>query len=188
MVATCEASATRNGWDNFEKGLADGYSLLLGDPVHYVNQEYLFDDAFLGCDRPEYLMYYDTPPGKALVGLMFITQKPLDEGPQFGGALTRWHYHYWAKPFCMRDGLMVIGSPRRGKCEVGNLSFRSPEMLHVWRLDHPAGKFSPMMHLDNETVQRLLAERSNDHSTNHTHPTGNTHSTDPSADPTAPFD
>ena len=159
MVAACEASAAKNGWSEFEKGIADGYELLFGDTVHYVNDEYLFDDAMLDCDRPEYLMYYDTPSGKQLVGFMFITQKPLDYGPQFGGALTRWHYHYWAKPHCMRDGMRVIGRPKKGECEEGVVSFRSPEMLHVWLLDHPAGRFSPMMHLDDAMVEELLGKQ-----------------------------
>ena len=160
IVAACQASAVKHGWADFDKAVADGYELLFSDTVHYVNAEYVFDDAMLDCDRPEYLMYYDTPSGKLLVSVMFITQKPLDYGPQFGGALTRWHYHYWAAPRCMRDGMMVIGSPRKGECAEGGLSFRSPEMLHVWLLDHPAGRFSPMMHLDDATLQELIRQES----------------------------
>jgi hypothetical protein len=54
---------------------------------------------------------------------------------------------------------MLVGFPRQGECAEGIQSFRSPEMLHVWLIDHPAGRFSPMMHLDDDTLQRLIKQK-----------------------------
>jgi len=119
----------------------------------------VFDKAFLDCDKPEYLMYYDTPTGKTLAGVMFVTQNLLDEGPQFGGSATRWHYHYWAMPRCMKRGVVAIGAATLGECEEGELSFRSPEMLHVWLFDHPGGRFSAMMHLSDDDLQELIRQQ-----------------------------
>jgi hypothetical protein len=70
LVARCRGVAERKGWFEFQQGLADGYRLMKGDLRHYVNEAFLFDDALLDCERPEYLMYYGTPQGKLLAGAM----------------------------------------------------------------------------------------------------------------------
>lgn len=160
MVASCQASIAKHGWQDLEKAKASGFTAAWNDTVHYVNSDFVFDDAFLDCDRPEYLMYYDTPSGKALAGVMFVTQSLLDEGPQFGGSPTRWHYHYWVVPRCMQRGVIAIGVAKLGECEDSELSFRSPEMLHVWLFDHPAGRFSAMMHLSDEEIEALISQTS----------------------------
>ena len=54
---------------------------------------------------------------------------------------------------------MAIGFAELGECEEGVLSFRSPEMLHVWLFDHPHGRFSAMMHLSDETVEELIRQK-----------------------------
>lgn len=162
MVAACQASTAKHGWQDIEKGLASGYELAWHDAIHYVNMDFVFDDAFLDCDKPEYLMYYDTPEGHILAGLMFVTQQLLDEGPQFGGPLTRWHYHYWSVPRCMQSGskagVVAIGAATLGECDEGEVSFRSPEMLHLWLFDHPVGPFSAMMHLSDEALEDLASQ------------------------------
>ena len=163
MVASCQASVAKHGWENLEVAKASGFAQAWKDTVHYVNTDFVFDQVFLDCDKPEYLMYYDTPTGKALAGIMFVTQNLLDEGPQFGGSATRWHFHYWASPRCFKRGvlagLLATDDATLGECEEGELSFRSPEMLHVWLFDHPGGRFASMMHLSDEDLQELIGEK-----------------------------
>lgn len=65
-------------------------------------------------------------------------------GPQVGGPLTLWHYHVWFRPKCLRGGLLSTGEGRNG-CRDGEPSHRSPEMLHLWFLDHPMGRFATTM-------------------------------------------
>ena len=158
LVVRCREVAERRGWFSFEQGLADGYRLMVGDRRHYVNEEYLFDGAALDCERPEFLMYYGTPRGKLLVGLMFYANGPDQRGPQTGGPLTRWHYHIWFRSKCLRGGLLLTGEGKNG-CADGDPSHRSPEMLHVWFLDHPDGPFATAMWLDREHLEAAIEAR-----------------------------
>ena len=114
------------------------------DKEHYPSHEYLFDDKVLDPDRPEFLMYSDTPRGKLLVGYMFFTRTNEEKGPQPGGALTAWHYHPWQpQGRCLLKGLLPVGRPdASGQCAEGVLVMRSPEMMHVWFVDHPLGPFA----------------------------------------------
>ena len=67
-------------------------------------------------------------------------------GPQPGGPLTLWHYHVWSFRSCLLRGLLVVGLPdESGSCERGVPTHRSPEMLHIWLVDHPLGPFSTSM-------------------------------------------
>jgi len=158
LVARCAAAARRHGWFEFEKGLADGYRLMTGDRRHYVNEDYLFDDAVLDCERPEFLMYYGTPKGKILTGLMFYAPGLTERGPQIGGPLTVWHYHIWFRAKCLRGGLLLTEAGPNG-CRDGAPSHRSPEMLHLWFLDHPEGRFATTMWLDREQLDAAIADR-----------------------------
>src|SRR5436305_5731561 len=54
--------------------ISDGFELQWGDREHYVKREFAFDDKILDPDRPEFLMYRDTPRGKLLMGFMFFTR------------------------------------------------------------------------------------------------------------------
>ncbi|HZN02772.1 MAG TPA: hypothetical protein VFD06_04200 [Candidatus Polarisedimenticolia bacterium] len=159
LVRRCHASAEQHGWHDFAKATADGYKLKVSDDTHYNNVEFLFDDRVLDPDRPEYLMFYDTPKGKVLTGFMFVPRSNTEEGPQIGGNLTRWHYHTWHKPICMVKGIYDTGPVVDGTCATGSPSARSPEMLHVWLLDHPQGPFATAMGLPPALLERLLAER-----------------------------
>jgi hypothetical protein len=158
LVAHCRESAERKGWFEFQRGLADGYRLMVGDRRHYVNEAFLFDDAVLDCERPEYLMYYGTPQGKLLAGVMFYAAGLDQRGPQIGGPLTLWHYHIWFRPKCLRGGLLLTGEGRKG-CRDGEPSHRSPEMLHVWFLEHPDGPFATTMWLDREVLEAAIRAR-----------------------------
>jgi len=159
LAARCEAVARERGWFDFEAGLRDGFHLMPGDYRHYVNEEHLFDDVVLDCERPEFLMYYGTPQGKVLAGMMFYVARPDERGPQIGGPLTVWHYHVWAKAKCLRGGLLVTAEAVDGECAEGEPRFRSPEMLHVWFLDHPDGRFGTTMWLDRDDLAAALEQR-----------------------------
>lgn len=148
LLARSRASAEKHGWFDFEKAQADGYTLLKGDHAHYVNREYIEDDRVLDPDHPEYLMFYEGKSGQTLVAFMYVVPGTEAEGPQVGGNLTKWHYHLWSRPMCMLEGgKMILGPAEDGKCVEGEPSQRSPEMLHVWFIDHPSGPFASQMHL-----------------------------------------
>lgn len=161
LVARCFDAATRHGWFQFKNGLDQGYSLLFGDQRHYVQPEYVFDDAILDCDKPEFLMYYDTSEGKGLAGLMFYVASPTGWGPQIGGPLTLWHYHVWAPVQCLRDEMLLVGTgDEQGRCKEGVPMHRSPEMIHVWFIDRPKGPFTSSMYLREDELVSLTERRS----------------------------
>jgi hypothetical protein len=158
FVIASWAAAKRHGWFDFQRGRSDGYHLLQGDRRHYYNEEYLFDDVILDPDRPEFLMYYGTPKGQKLAGLMFYTRSIEERGPQIGGSLTRWHFHVWATPKCIVGGLLPLGrADEETGCERGVPGHRSPEMLHVWFLEHPEGPFATSMWLRPDQLRALIA-------------------------------
>jgi len=142
--------ALRNGWLSKEKGLADGYEKMFGDPVHFVNVDYVFDGETLNPEKPEVLMYYRTKEGDFLMGVMYLAIG--ERGPQVAGPLSKWHYHI-DRGMCYEKGVLPIGRKRDdGTCEVGFHNIRSPEMLHVWFFDHPQGRFATTMGLSEELL------------------------------------
>ena len=160
VVARCFEAAVRHGWFQFKNGLDEGYTLLFGDKRHYVKPEYVFDDAVLDCDKPEFLMYYDTPQGKGLAGLMFYADTPTGWGPQLGGPLMVWHYHVWAPIQCLRREMLLVGAADgQGRCEEGVPTHRSPEMIHIWLIDRPKGPFTSSMYLPDEEIGLLMELR-----------------------------
>lgn len=156
----CYQAAVRNGWLEFQKGLADGYKIMFGDREHYANWEFVSDGRLLDPDRPEFLMYYGTPQGKKLAGFMFLSDTPEGHGPQIGGPLTVWHWHKWTWKGCFREGLLAIGrANKNGRCEVGRPTHRSPEMLHLWLIDHRDGPFATNMRIHPTEFQELAERR-----------------------------
>ena len=137
-------AAYSNGWDDVSKATSDGYSN--GPPfdfLHYVNFENTRDTDVLNPQKPEFLMYYPTSSGQVLAGAMFLTEKLYDQGPQPGGADMIWHYHTSDQAFCFRNNVMVEFEDD-DSCN-GIISRRSPEMLHVWFVEHPQGYYSTEM-------------------------------------------
>ena len=138
-------AAVRNGWFDYDKAKADGFHL--GHPqeeVHYVHTDFVGDDDVLNPDKPEFLMYYDYEGTPLLAGYMYMMPNVEDRGPQVGGPHTLWHYHVMPE-FCYRDGL-VVGAPNDdGTCTKGDLTTRTPEMLHVWFFERDDGPFASSM-------------------------------------------
>lgn len=155
LVEVSTEAAHRNGWFRYEQAIEDGFELMPRDRAHYGHRSYITDGHVLDPDRPEFLMYYDTSSGKKLVGYMYLMSDPTSHGPQIGGPLTLWHYHMWSTPHCLYEGLYSIGLSTDGQCAEGTPSHRSPEMIHVWFVDHPAGPFGTNMALPNHVIEEL---------------------------------
>jgi len=149
-------AVVRHGWLSKEKGLSDGYEKMYGDPVHFVNKEYVFDGETLNPDKPEVLMYYKTEEGDFLMGIMFLAIG--QRGPQVAGPLSKWHYHI-DRSMCYERGVLPIGGiGEGGSCEAGFHNIRSPEMLHVWFFDHPDGRFATKMWLSEEQLKNGIKQ------------------------------
>jgi len=160
LVDRCFEAALQNGWFQFKNAIDQGYRLLFGDKRHYVKHAHVFDDGVLDCEKPEFLMYYDTPGGKALAGLMFYVEAPRARGAQVGGPLTVWHYHVWAPTQCLQGEMLLVGTAdEQGRCKKGVAMHRSPEMLHLWFIDRPEGPFTTSMYLPDEEVVLLNEKR-----------------------------
>ena len=156
-------AATRNGWFDFDKAVADGFQTTRLDQIHFSKREYVFDDALLDPERPEFLMYYPTPRGKQLTGVMYYVREPLERGPQIGGPLTVWHYHVWAGGKCFERRVLPLGAlDREGKCPEGERLHSSVEMMHVWFVRHPGGPFATEMVLPPGALEELKREDSHD--------------------------
>jgi hypothetical protein len=125
---------------------AAGYQRWEGvDQWHWVHLDHVADGRVLDPARPEFLMYDDDG---VLLGVMFLPSSAEARGPQVAGPLTRWHYHL-AGPSCWEaDGLLPATElpDEQGRCSEGlRYGERSPEMLHVWTVDHPHGPFASAM-------------------------------------------
>lgn len=162
LVQRALRAAKERGWFDFARGSRDGFELMFSDNLHYAKTEYILDGRVLDPEHPEMLLYYDTGRGKKLAGVMFLVNRDAERGPQIAGPLTPWHYHVWSHNRCLLNRLPLVGDPRPdGRCAVGDTWNRTPEMLHVWFLDHPDGPFATDMALSPELI-RQLAERKED--------------------------
>ncbi len=156
LLARSWEAARRNGWTDFEKARADGFDDMSTDRAHFANREFIADDRVLDPDRPEFLLFFDTEKGKKLASFMYLVAAPEDRGPQVGGPLTVWHYHTWATELCLWKRLLVLGPPGAdGECAEGEPMRRSPEMLHVWFIDRPGGRFATDMQLEPHVIKKL---------------------------------
>lgn len=139
--------ALRNGWFDFDKAKRDGFEPQWGDREHFVNRANVFDDEVLNIEKPEFLMYLDTPRGKLLAGYMFFTRRLEDHGPTPFGPLGAWHFHPWpGRGYCAVEGILPVARPdNSGHCAEGERVDRSAEMFHVYLIDHPLGAFTDAM-------------------------------------------
>lgn len=139
-------AALKNNWFDYEKTMNNsGFQEDRVNRTHYPNLEYMFDGVMLDPERPEWLVYHDTPKGKMLMALMFFTNELEEVGPTPGGPLALWHYHPYEVVRCAIKGLWTVGkADNQGRCEEGEPVTRTPEMLHVWFIEHPLGRFTEM--------------------------------------------
>src|SRR5690606_24824732 len=88
---------------------------------HFIQWDWIDDDIALDPDFPESLVYEPQPDGsRKLVSAMFMLPNgtPLDEVPDWGGALMQWHVHgdlcFTADPVAPQvAGTKPIGEPCR---------------------------------------------------------------------------
>ncbi len=144
LIEKTREAAERLGWTDYDKAVADGFYPMMGISDHYVNDEFANDGRILDPERPEFLMYYDTPEGKVLSGIMYVMPGIGLRGPQIGGPQTIWHYHLMPAT-CYVNGIAVELPNEKGECSRGVWSEISPEMVHVWLIDRKNGPFSSAM-------------------------------------------
>ena len=125
------------------------------DPLrHFQNSANA--NAILDPNRPQALVYAQTPHGLQLIGAMFQMPRAGQWGPDPGGPLTQWHQH---EGICFSPfGIEFSFETPFWTCPVGSTSITTPPMLHVWIIDN--GRNGPFAADLDKTVQRELAERS----------------------------
>ncbi len=115
---------------------------------HYIQWDWIDDDVWLDADFPESLVYEPQPDGtKQLVSAMFMlpTDMPLEDVPDWGGALMQWHIH---DDLCFTDDPEAprVGSVTSvgGTCSPPLVKFAPAPMIHVWIVPHPCGPFAAL--------------------------------------------
>jgi len=165
FVKRCFDVAVAKNWFDRSTGMADGFLVPGSDSRHHRNDEYVLDRIQLDPERPEYLMYYPDPNRdgeQALTGFMFLADGRESRGHQFAGPLAIWHYHKYTNARCWAGhGLLSTGMiDGQGRCSTGGVPLnRSPEMVHVWLIDHPRGPFATGMTLPKAVLRAGLAKR-----------------------------
>jgi hypothetical protein len=154
LIVQTTAAAFRHNWFDFQNAAKEGYRY--HDSIHYMSLDNINDGRILDPDRPENLMYYRNENGELkLAGAMYLMPTNDEHGPQVGGPLTVWHYHMSPVPLCWFDFPTTPNPRLEGPCEIGERNVRSPEMIHVWLVDHPEGVFATRMELPSGTREAL---------------------------------
>lgn len=145
LLADTKAAAVR--WASLDAARVDGFRAItpvLNGLQHWHNQRYFTDGRVLDPRAPEELIYATTSRGPVLVAAMYLMERLGEPGPAIGGPLTVWHDH---EDLCFSADGRVVGfhRPPRRTCPPGSVNQRTPEMLHVWLVDNPAGPFAAEM-------------------------------------------
>jgi hypothetical protein len=124
----------------------------IGDAItgheHYIQWGWIDDDVWLDPDHPESLVFEPQADGsKKLVSAMFMLPSgyPLEDVPNWGGALMQWHVH---GDLCFTDDPVapqVAGlKPIDGTCQPPLVDFLLSPMIHVWITPTPCGPFAAL--------------------------------------------
>src|SRR5215471_14317066 len=161
LIKETDASLTR--YANVQAAFAAGYTYVLKTN----GEEHLLYDGNnpgyqgLNPQHPSSLVYAINVPGHApiLLGAMFI-MGDRQNGPQVGGALTRWHSHL---VICAngRQTIAGFGVQLRDRCNPATWrDTYTAQMLHVWVVPYPGGVFSDDLSTaaTNAAVHAALAE------------------------------
>ena len=115
---------------------------------HYIQWDWIDDDVWLDPDHPESLVFEPQPDGsKKLVSAMFMLPggHPLDEVPDWGGALMQWHVH---GDLCFTDDpeapQVATIKPIGTSCRAPLVDFPLAPMIHVWITPTPCGPFAAL--------------------------------------------
>ncbi len=151
LVEETRASAAR--YADLAVALEAGYAGEVNrSDSHLKNEAFKADDAIMDPTRPEQLVYAATANGPVLLGVVYVMPAPRRPGPEIGGALTRWHTHSICVTF-LPPFVAGLVTPF-GTCPFGAINFVTPEMIHVWLVDNPAGQFADQ--LDAVALKALL--------------------------------
>ena len=138
-------------WADMAKLEAAGFHSI-GDGItgheHYIQWDWIDDDVWLDPDHPESLVFEPQADGsKKLVSAMFMLPGgyPLQDVPDWGGALMQWHVH---GDLCFTDDPVapqVAGiKPVGVMCEPPLVDFPLAPMIHVWITSTPCGPFAAL--------------------------------------------
>jgi hypothetical protein len=140
LVDQTKQAAAR--YTDLNAALADGYQPALrmeGPDVHLEHPIRKQDGAVMDPRRPEMLVYSIDSGRATLLGVVYVMEVAGEPAPTPGGPITRWHAHNLCVSV-LPPGLGVV-SPYGG-CPAFSISVTSPEMMHVWVVDNPAGPFA----------------------------------------------
>ncbi len=120
----------------------------IGDGVtgteHYLNMQFIQDNAMLDPDRPESLVFDTTVHPKKLVAAMYMATPgmTLQTVPDIGGPLTQWHIH---DNLCFTAAGKVGGLTQPdGSCAAPLTKGALIPMIHVWIEPHKCGPFAAL--------------------------------------------
>jgi hypothetical protein len=148
--------AAMQRYANLDTALKDGFTLPkpgVGPDVHLENKANRADGRTLDPEHPETLVYAILDNKATLLGVVYVMDVAGVPAPQPGGPITRWHAHNICLTL-LPPGFGIV-SPF-GSCPALSVSVTTPEMMHVWVVDSPAGPFAEG--LDKEWVRAYHAE------------------------------
>jgi len=111
---------------------------------HFVHAGFRADGIFFDPDQPESLVYDTTSGERRLVAAMYMVDEgtPLEDVPDWGGALMQWHIH---DNLCYSPEGKVRGlTDAQGNCAPGLVKPVPTPMIHVWIEPHPCGPFAAL--------------------------------------------
>ncbi len=123
-----------------------GYQVagLAGTDFHASNPAHEADGRTFDPQRPETLVYAESPSGPILLGAMFIMPELGMPGPMVGGSLTTWHAHEHICFSVIPPAFSGILSPL-GSCPLGSIDLPiTPEMIHVWTVRGAPDRFGDL--------------------------------------------
>jgi hypothetical protein len=134
MVLLGEVRESALKWENPADAAAAGYAIATrprrpGDrAAHWLHAERPPGPPRFDPDRPKAIIYANAP-GRPLVliGIMFSMPRGV-QGPNPGGAITRWHTH----SVCVRNGERGKSPRPDGSCPPGSRPRQGSEMMHIW--------------------------------------------------------
>lgn len=143
-------------WADYRDAEAAGFHSI-GDGgtgvEHFINPEFQDDPTILDPDQPESLVYDTSDGDRRLVAAMYMLEEglPLEEVPDFGGALMQWHTH---QNLCYTaDGVLGGLTNGDGECPEGLFLPEPTPMIHVWIEPHPCGPFAALEGIGGGTIE-----------------------------------
>ena len=109
---------------------------------HFVNADYLKNEASLDPTQPESIVFKVNDDGtKSIATAMYILPpgNTMANVPAVAGEMTKWHDH---QNLCWDGAGRVAGIVVNGACTPGGTFRPTPPMLHVWVTDNECGPFS----------------------------------------------